>query len=142
MKNYIEADFEAGKRFYQQFHDKGKIVMLNMLRFKEKADYSSLESLQPEQEITGKEAYKLYMAATLPYLEAAGSKVLFYGSGSHFLIGPDAEKWDAVLLVEHQSVAKFMEFAQNKDYLATAGHRTAALDDSRLLPMIETGIEI
>jgi hypothetical protein len=30
-----------------------------------------------------------------------------------------------------------MEFAQDKEYLKTAGHRTAALEDSRLLPIEE-----
>jgi hypothetical protein len=38
----------------------------------------------------------------------------------------------AVLLVEHESVLKFMEFAQNPAYLKKAGNRTATLEDSRL----------
>ncbi len=137
MEKYIEASPEAGKRFYQQFHDKGKIVMLNLLKFKEKADYTKLKNIDPGNEISGEEAYQLYMESTLPQLEKAGSRLVYYGSGKDFLIGPDSEKWDAVLLVEHQSVVKFMEFAQNKDYLRNAGHRTAALEDSRLLPTTE-----
>ncbi len=137
MEKYIEASPEAGKRFYQQFHDKGKIVMLNLLKFKEKADYTNLKNIDPGNEISGEEAYQLYMESTLPQLEKAGSRLVYYGSGKDFLIGPDSEKWDAVLLVEHQSVVKFMEFAQNKDYLRNAEHRTAALEDSRLLPTTE-----
>lgn len=136
MNKYINVTQEAGKKFYQEFHDKGKIVMLNMLKFKPIADYTDLESLDPGKEITGKEAYKLYMEYTLPRLEEAGSKILYYGSSNHFVIGPDSESWDAVLLVEHQSVAHFMSFAQNDVYLKYAGHRTAALEDSRLLPSI------
>ncbi|WP_246255857.1 hypothetical protein [Cyclobacterium plantarum] len=46
----------------------------------------------------------------------------------------DLEKWDAILLVEHKSVSKFMGFANSEDYLKNAGHRSAALEDSRLLP--------
>ena len=137
MEKYLSVDQESGKRFYQEFHDTGKIVMLNLLRFKPKADYTNLDSLKPESEITGKEAYKLYMDKTMPEIKKAGSRVLFYGSSKNFVIGPEAEVWDAVLLVEHESVIKFMEFAQNEDYLKTAGHRTAALDDSRLLPISE-----
>ena len=30
-----------------------------------------------------------------------------------------------------------MEFASNQEYLAGIGHRTAALEDSRLLPLVE-----
>jgi len=55
----------------------------------------------------------------------------------NFLIGPEHEAWDAILLVEHESVEKFIAFSQNKDYLKNAGHRTAALEDSRLLPITE-----
>jgi hypothetical protein len=32
-----------------------------------------------------------------------------------------------------------MEFASNTAYLAGMGHRTAALEDSRLLPLEESG---
>ncbi|MEO0584094.1 MAG: DUF1330 domain-containing protein [Bacteroidota bacterium] len=135
MKAYIEATPDTGKRFYQAFHDKGKVVMLNLLKFKSVADYSQFPDLQPKQEISGWEAYQLYMDATMPLLEKAGSKVLFFGKSRHFLIGPEAEQWDTVILVEHPSVARFMAFAQDEDYLRTVGHRTAALADSRLLPI-------
>lgn len=137
MKNYIETDYESGKRFYQDFHDKGKVVMLNLLKFREKADYTNLEELKPKQEISGEEAYRLYIDGALPELKKVGSRVIYYGKSKDFLIGPDAEKWDVVLIVEHQSVSKFMEFTKNKDYLKIAGHRTAALEDSRLLPSTE-----
>lgn len=61
MEKYIEASSEAGKKFYQNFHDKGRIVMLNLLRFKSVADYSQSASLNPEKEILGEEAYQFYM---------------------------------------------------------------------------------
>ena len=134
MSKYINATPESGKEFYQRFHDKGKVVMLNLLKFKAKADYSGLDHLKPEGEISGEQAYELYMECTLPELQKAGGEVLYFGRSNSFLIGPESEQWDAVLLVEHQSVAMFMQFAQNEDYLKTAGHRAAALEDSRLLP--------
>lgn len=137
MSKYIEATQEAGKAFYQQFHDKGKVVMLNLLKFRSLADYSGIEHLKPAEEISGEEAYQLYIECTLPELTKAGGRVIYHGKSNGFLIGPESEKWDAILLVEHESVAKFMAFAQNEDYLKTAGHRTAALEDSRLLPSTE-----
>lgn len=137
MSRYIDANQEAGKKFYQTFHDKGKVVMLNLLKFREVADYTNLEHLRPPTQISGEEAYQLYMDRTMPEVEKAGSKIIYYGKASSFLIGPDSETWDAVLLVEHESVLKFMEFAQNEAYLKTSGHRTAALEDSRLLPTNE-----
>ena len=137
MSKHIDASPEAGKEFYQNFHDKGKVVMLNLLKFRATADYANLEELEPAKNISGEEAYQLYMNSTLPELENAGSRIIYFGKSRNFLIGPDSEKWDAVLLVEHESVLKFMELAKNPDYLEKAGHRTAALEDSRLLPTNE-----
>ena len=88
MTNYISASNEQGQKFYLNFHNKGKVVMLNLLRFKETADYSSFEELAPASPVSGQEAYQLYMECTRPLLADAGSKVLFYGSSQHFLIGP------------------------------------------------------
>ena len=135
MQSYINATQEQGKEFYLKFHNKGKVVMLNLLRFKAEADYSNHPDLAPAAPISGEAAYQIYMKETLPFLKEAGSKVLFYGESKAFLIGPQEESWDRVLLVEHESVTKFMAFAQNQAYLKIAGHRTAALEDSRLLPI-------
>lgn len=135
QEKYINPTNNLGKMFYQEHNGKGKVVMLNLLKFKEKADYSNFKSLDPGKEITGKEAYQAYAKNAIPLLEKAGSKVLFYGNSNHFLIGPEFESWDVVMLVEHQSAVKFMAFAEDDAYLKIAGHRTAALEDSRLLPI-------
>lgn len=137
MEKYIDVTQESGRAFYQKFHSKGKVVMLNLLRFKKVADYTDLESIKPSKEISGEQAYNLYMEFTLPHINKAGSKVLFLGKSQSFLIGPNEEDWDLVLLVEHESVEAFMKFAEDEDYLKTAGHRKAAIEDSRLLPISE-----
>lgn len=41
------------------------------------------------------------------------------------------------MLVRQRSVSDFIAFASNQEYLAGTGHRTAALEDSRLLPLVE-----
>ncbi|MEL6343425.1 MAG: DUF1330 domain-containing protein, partial [Myxococcota bacterium] len=113
----------------------GPVVMLNLLRFRAQADYQATPNLAPEEPITGRVAYKLYMVHTAPFLAEAGGRVLWAGDGGAPIIGPMDERWDRVLLVEHQSVQAFLSFAQNDAYLAGVGHRTAALADSRLLPL-------
>lgn len=134
---FLDATPEAGRRFVQS-GIAGPVVMLNLLRFRETADYGAAPHLAPAVPITGREAYDRYIAHTLPFLREAGSEVLFDGAGGPFLIGPPAPCWDRALLVRHASVAAFLAFAQNEAYLAGAGHRTAALADSRLLPLSET----
>jgi uncharacterized protein (DUF1330 family) len=133
---HIEPTEEAGAAFFGDPPD-GPIVMLNLLRYREVADYSAHPDLAPQSPITGGDAYGIYAAHTLPLLRAAGGEVLFTGSAMPFLIGPADETWDAVLLVRHQSAEVFLSFAQNEKYLAGVGHRTAALADSRLLPIAE-----
>lgn len=114
------------------------VVMLNLLRFREIADYSQTPELAPAEPISGAAAYDLYMEATLPHLRASGGDVAFMGDAGAWFIGPEGEGWDMVLLVRQSSIQSFLGFAQNEPYLTGAiGHRTAALADSRLLPLIE-----
>lgn len=133
---YLEVTQEAGAAFFSKGIT-GPVVMLNLLRFKDVADYSDFPDLAPPEPISGREAYERYMTHSAPHLDAAGSEVLFSGSADRFLIGPQDERWDSVLLVKHASPLEFLAFAENEPYLAGMGHRIGALEDSRLLPIIE-----
>lgn len=135
-KTYINPTEEAGRAFMAQGIE-GEVCMLNLLGFKETADYSQSPNLAPSKAISGKEAYQRYSEHVSPLLANAGSEVLFFGQSGAFLIGPESEKWDAVAIVRYQSVGKFLAFASSVEYQSIAGHRAAALADSRLLPMIE-----
>jgi len=111
--------------------------MLNLLRFRPIADYSSTPELAPPTAISGEAAYGLYVKHTLPHLEKSGGELLFFGRGGQFLIGPTEERWDAAMLVRQASLTQFMAFAANQEYMSGIGHRLAALEDSRLLPLTE-----
>ena len=115
----------------------GEVVMLNLLRLRDVADYSASPELAPSESISGREAYQKYIEHTLPMLRKTGGDLVFLGEGGHYLIGPQDERWDVVMLVRQASLADFMAFASNEEYLAGIGHRTAALEDSRLLPLVE-----
>lgn len=138
MRTYLEPTQESGRAFFTRGIT-GKVVMLNLLRFRDVADYSATPQLAPAQPISGEAAYRLYMEHTLPHLEKSGGRLLFFGRGGGYLIGPSEERWDAAMLVEQSSPAAFMAFASDAEYLAGIGHRTAALEDSRLLPLEEGG---
>ena len=113
----------------------GPVKMLNLLRFRNTADYSETPDLVPDHPISGAEAYRIYSANTMPHLDDVGGKVIFVGAGGPFLIGPDDARWDQVLIIEYPDISAFLSMTQNPEYIAGAGHRTAALEDSRLLPM-------
>ena len=135
-QTYLEPTQESGRALLAR-SIVGSVVMLNLLRFRAVADYSSNPELAPSTPITGEAAYRLYMAHTLPHLKASGGEILFFGQGGPFLIGPSDERWDAAMLIRQASVQSFVAFASNRDYLSGIGHRLAALEDSRLLPLVE-----
>jgi hypothetical protein len=133
---YLEPTQDAGRAFWQR-GIAGPVVMLNLLRFRAIADYSAHPDLAPAAPISGAAAFDRYVAHTLPYLTESGGALVFLGEGGRFLIGPEEERWDRVALVRQSSVQSFMAFANHAGYLAGLGHRTAALEDSRLLPLAE-----
>lgn len=135
-KTYLEPTQEAGRQFFSR-DVQGPVVMLNLMRFRSVADYSATPELAPPSPISGEAAYKLYMDHTLPFLLKSGGEILFYGKGGSYLIGPPDESWDAAMLVRQASLASFLAFASDREYLPGIAHRTAALEDSRLLPLLE-----
>ncbi|MDF3288156.1 hypothetical protein [Streptomyces silvisoli] len=111
--------------------------MLNLLRFREVADYSGFPHLAPSAPVSGAAAYDQYVRHTLPFLAASGGSVQFFGTGGPYFIGPPDERWDLVMLIRQSSIQDFFAFASNEEYQAGIGHRTAALEDSRLLPLVD-----
>ncbi len=45
--------------------------------------------------------------------------------------------WGMAMLVRQSSVTSFLAFASHEAHRAGLGHRTAALEDARLLPLVE-----
>ena len=111
-QRYLEPTQESGRVLLARGL-KGPVVMLNLLRFREVADYSRAPHLAPPEPISGTAAYERYIEHTLPFLQASGGNVIFLGKGGTFLIGPTEERWDAAMLVRQRSVGDFMAFASN-----------------------------
>lgn len=110
------------------------IQMLNLVRFKEVADYSP-ESGFADKGWTGEEAYAEYGRNVSPILSASGGEPIYSGTPQLSLIGPEHEKWDAVFIIEYPNVQSFLGFVSDPDYVSHAFHRTAAIADSRLIRM-------
>jgi uncharacterized protein (DUF1330 family) len=136
MSAHLEPTQAAGRAL--MLRDlQGPVYMLNLLRFRAIADYSAHPQFAPEAPISGAAAYERYIEHTLPFLAESGGELAFEGEGGAFLIGPSDERWDRAMLVRQSSLQAFMAFAQNTAYLEGLAHRTAAIEDSRLLPLTE-----
>jgi hypothetical protein len=131
------APTEASARALIARRIDGPILMLNLLRFRDLADYSANLHLAPARPITGAEAYALYAQGIAPLLAASGGAVLLEADAGAWFIGPETERWDRVLIVRQSSLTDFFAFAVNPLAQEVLGHRTAALADSRLLPLAD-----
>ena len=128
--SYVEPTGAQIERFVNEGPD-GPIVMLNLLKFRDRAEYKD-GSGEPGR--TGAEAYGVYSETAVKKVEGVGGGI-FFGSPAHApVIGPDGE-WDMVALVRYPSRQAFITMVSDPEYQACAHHRTAAIADSRLIPM-------
>ncbi|HVN64267.1 MAG TPA: DUF1330 domain-containing protein [Candidatus Binataceae bacterium] len=98
---------------------KGPVVMLNLLKFRARAEGESG---------TGEEAYLRYANAAREFLDQVGAKILWAGRSVAMLIGDDSDNWDAVAIVQYPSVKAFLEMVMNPDYQKIHAHREAGLE--------------
>lgn len=110
------------------------IVMLNLLKFRPFADYGDGAS-----DCSGRDAYfQRYSVAAFQFVKQVGGELLWSGTAHGSIIAPPGESWDNILLVRYPSINAFMTMLKNPQYQQCAVHRTAALDDSRLIASTES----
>lgn len=109
------------------------VVMINLLRYRNQALYPPGFSADP---CSGSDAYARYSRDAIRFVQAVGGQVVWRGSAKAIVIGPTTERWDDALLVQYPSKQAFLQMIGNPDYQAITVHRTAALEDSRLIATI------
>lgn len=108
------------------------IVMLNLLRFRDRAAYR-----EGTFEGSGREAYLRYLEVANQKVREVGGEAFFMSRAVGAVIAPADELWHEVLLVRYPSIDAFATMLAAKDYRAVTFHRTAALEDARLIATIE-----
>ncbi|MBB1518659.1 DUF1330 domain-containing protein [Aquipseudomonas guryensis] len=106
------------------------ILMLNLLRYRELAEYPVDSQCQP---CSGREAYRRYSRTALAKVQGVGGQVELLAAAQVALIAPQGEQWDELLLVRYPSKEAFLGMLADPEYRAATLHRTAALADSRLI---------
>ncbi len=106
--------------------------MVNLLRFRETAQYKDGPA-----EWSGREAYRRYSEVALAKLAEIGAEVIFIGDAKGSVVAPPEESWDEVLLVRYPSIQVFMGMMASPDFREASKHRTAALDDARLIATVQ-----
>ena len=110
------------------------IVMLNLLRFKDKAVYPDGRATT----LSGREAYMLYGMAMQKVVEKNGGKFLFSAPVQQLVIGEVEDMWDVCALVEYPSAAAFAKIATSPEVAEIGVHRAAGLKGQLLIRVAPT----
>lgn len=94
----------------------GKVVMLNLLKFKPG---------------TGAASYNEYGRHVAKILEKIGARVLFTGQVAQSVAGIDGD-WDAIAIVEYPSRQVFLEMGMSAEYQAIHHFRDEGLERTEL----------
>ena len=108
------------------------VVMINLLRFKPRADAA-------DEGMSGEEAYRRYAVQMRKFVESKGGRFIWVGRIDSQVIGEGGEEFQAVGLVEYPSRKAFLEIGSDPYVRDTiGGHRQAGLESQWLLAATET----
>jgi uncharacterized protein (DUF1330 family) len=103
------------------------VVMVNVLRFKRRADASAGE------ERSGEQAYMAYARRMREIVESHGGRFIWSGRVDSVVIGDADAAFHVVGLVEYPSRRTFVEIATSERVREIGGDRTAGLEMQWLL---------
>ena len=101
----------------------GPIVMVNLLKFRDKAEYEDGR----DTDLSGREAYALYGAGVSELLKKVGGAGMFSARVERLMLGEVEELWDAVAIAMYPSRAAMMEMMQLPEMSEIGVHRAAGL---------------
>ena len=110
------------------------VVMVNLLKFKERAD-------KTEGDASGQEAYGRYAEQMRKFVESQGGRFIWAGRVDSQVIGEDGDpEFDVVALVEYPSRQKFIEIASSQKVSEIGEHRSAGLEMQWLIATTEASL--
>ena len=107
----------------QETGPEGPIVMVNLLKFRERAQYPDGRDAQ----LSGREAYMRYGEAVAKLLPVYGGRALFMGDVTFLALGQVEELWDEIALAEYPNRAALWAMSTSPEWQAIAVHRQAGL---------------
>ena len=128
---YIDPDREAWAQFRDLASDQ-PIHMLNLVKVKPLATYPE-DHPDHGRGVTGLEAYRAYGRTTAHIFRRVGGVQIWAGKPQVMVTGPQSEAWDICFIAQYPSPAAFIEMVRDPEYRELVKHRTAGVEDSRLL---------
>ena len=130
--NKVTPSQEQIEGFMAPGHN-GPIYMLNLLKFKEKAEYSDGR----DTDLTGADAYAIYSAEVVEHLATVGGDLMFSAAVERLMLGEVEDLWDAAAIATYPSRKAMLEMMSSPAYQASAVHRTAGLAGQLNIELVE-----
>ena len=111
----------------------GPVLMLNLNRYRERADYESEPPAGGGRDVSGRDAYARYGAVAARVLERVGGRILWYARAEQTVIGGDQERSEDVIAVWYPSRSAFLELAGAPEIQEARVDRAAGLDRATLI---------
>jgi len=108
------------------------IQMLNLIRLKPLAEYPQ-DHPDHGKGVTGLDAYRAYGRSSAAVFARVGARQVWAGRPETVVTGPPDERWDLAFIAEYPSAAAFLEMVTDQGYREHVKHRTAGVEDSRLI---------
>ena len=115
--------------------DDDPILMVNLLKFKDKAEYEDGRATN----LTGREAYEIYVTETREHLANVGAELILGGEVNGLLLGDVEELWDAFGVARYPSRKSMIAMARNPAYIESEKHRAAGLAGQLNIEVSEQG---
>lgn len=132
VNNKVVPNEEQMKGFSEPGHE-GPIYMLNLLKFKEKAEYPDGR----ESDLTGAEAYAIYGNEVVGHLAKVGGAPMFTARIERLMLGEVEELWDTAAIAMYPSRGAMLQMLSTAEYQASAVHRTAGLAGQLNIELVE-----
>ena len=110
----------------------GRVHMINLLKFREKAEYPAEHEFAGAAGGTGSDAYARYGLVAIRKVAERGGRLVWMGIADQVLIG-DLQEWDQVAILEYPDRAAFLDMIQDPEYRAAHVHREAGLERTALI---------
>ena len=125
VENRVYPNREQMKGFFEEGNDDQPIYMINLLKFKEKAEYKDGR----ETSLSGREAYALYGEIMEKHLIEIGGELIFKSKVTRITVGKVDELWDAIAIAKWPSKKVMGENMMPTDPKLLEGyqHREAGL---------------
>ena len=101
----------------------GPVFMVNLLKFKEKAEYADGR----ETDLTGHQAYQLYGIGVAGLIPEFGGRLFFMSDVTFLSLGQVEELWDEVAIAAYPNRDALFRMSRSDEWRALAVHREAGL---------------